>query len=38
MGRDENHGKDMREEGPQEWEAGQDHVTYLALQKVDMEA
>lgn len=38
MGRDENHGKDMREEGPQEQEAEQDYVTYLILPKVDVEA
>lgn len=37
MGRDENHGKAAGEEGPQEWEAGQDYVTYLALQKADVE-
>lgn len=38
MGRDENHGKDMREEGPQERETEQDYVTYLILPKVDVEA
>lgn len=38
MGRDENHEKEAGEEGPQEWEAGQNYVACLVLQKVDVEA
>lgn len=38
MGRNENHGKEAGEEGPLEWEAGQDYVTHLFLHKVDVEA
>lgn len=38
MGKDENHEKEGGEEGPQVWEAGKDYVTYLVLQKVDVEA